>query len=124
VEGGPNSDALKDPLVSGCYTPMGVTSENVATKFGITREKQDFYAYNSHMRAAKAVKEGKFKDEIVPITVNFKDKDGNVKKITVSEDEGIRPQTTLEGLSKLKPAFKKNNGTTTGIYYLLINFHI
>ena len=87
---------------------MGITAENVAEKYGITREMQDEIAYNSQMKAAKAVAEGKFKDEIAPMEVKQ-------KKTTVvfDTDEYVKPQTTMEGLAKLRPAFKKDGGTVT-----------
>lgn len=87
---------------------MGMTAENLAEKYSISREEQDEYAYQSHMLAAKARKEGKFAEEIVPVEV--KTKKGTVE---FKEDEHIREDTSLEKLAKLKPAFKKD-GTVTG----------
>lgn len=87
---------------------MGMTAENLAEKYSISREEQDEYAYRSHMLAAKARKEGKFAEEIVPVEV--KTKKGTVE---FKEDEHIREDTSLEKLAKLKPAFKKD-GTVTG----------
>lgn len=110
-----NQDALKNPKAKGCYLPMGMTSENVATKFGISREKQDYYAALSHQRAGKAQKEGRFNDEIVPVTIIVEDEKTNEEKeVVVSKDEGIRIETTKESLGKLKPAFKKDGSTTAG----------
>jgi acetyl-CoA acyltransferase 1 len=86
--------------------PMGTTSENVAKEFGITREEQDDFAFRSHSLAAKAQKEGLFKEEIVPITLE----DGTT---VVDSDDGIRP-TTREALLKLKPAFDPQGSTTAG----------
>jgi acetyl-CoA acyltransferase 1 len=97
-----------------CLIPMGITSENVASKYGLSRKEQDEFAVLSNQKAAAAQKNGLYKDEIIPITVQVKDKDGNEKTVTVSQDEGIRPDTTLEGLSKLKPAFKQGGSTTAG----------
>jgi acetyl-CoA acyltransferase 1 len=97
-----------------CLLGMGITSENVAQKFGISREKQDQMAVDSHAKAAAAQEKGLFKDEIVPVTVQVKDEKGNTKTITVSQDDGIRKGTTLESLGKLKPAFKKDGSTTAG----------
>jgi len=97
-----------------CLIPMGITSENVAAKYNMTREEQDKFAVLSNQKAAAAQKNGLFKDEIIPITVTVKDKDGNVKVVTVSQDEGPRADTTLEGLAKLKPAFKAGGSTTAG----------
>nr|XP_033787627.1 3-ketoacyl-CoA thiolase, peroxisomal [Geotrypetes seraphini] len=96
------------------FTPMGITSENVAEKFGVSRQKQDAFALTSQQRAARAQRLGLFKNEIVPVTTTFADDQGTRKSITVTEDEGIRPSTTLEGLAKLKPAFKENGSTTAG----------
>lgn len=86
---------------------MGVTSENIAEKFGIGRDKQDLMALESHLKAAKAQKDGLFKDEIVPVHTIIKDKDGNEKEVICSEDDGIRGQINKEGLGKLKTVFKK-----------------
>lgn len=96
-----------------CMLPMGVTSENVAKKYGVTREKQDAFALSSFEKAIKAQKDGKFKSEIVPVTTTVKDKDGNAQTVTVKEDEGPRP-TTLEGLQKLKPSFSASGCSTAG----------
>lgn len=87
---------------------MGITAENVAEKYGITREMQDQIGYESQMKAVKAIADGKFKDEIVPIEVKKKK-----ETIVFDTDEHVRPQTTLEGLAKLRPAFKKDGGTVT-----------
>ncbi|MFN3840793.1 MAG: thiolase family protein [Cyclobacteriaceae bacterium] len=100
------------------YTSMGLTAEEVSKQFGISREDQDQFSYESHMKAAAAWKEGKFKDEVVPITVKEVYVDENMKKKTrefvVATDEGIRPDTTVEGLSKLKPVFALNGTVTAG----------
>ena len=96
-----------------CLVPMGVTSENVAARFGITREMQDKLAVDSHKKAAHAQKQGWFKSEITPYHTWIKDKDGNMKQVLVDQDDGIRAQTTMESLGKLKPVFVKENGTTT-----------
>lgn len=88
---------------------MGMTAENVAEQFGITREKQDQIAVTSQNRAEKARAEGKFKDEIAPVEVK-----GRKGKVTVvSEDEYIKEGVTLESISGLKPAFKRDGGTVT-----------
>lgn len=89
------------------YIAMGMTAENVAAQYGITREEMDQMAVESHTKAAAAQAAGKFKGEIVPVTVEI---DG--KTVTVLEDEGIRPGTTLEGLAKLKPCFKPDGVVT------------
>jgi acetyl-CoA C-acetyltransferase len=91
------------------YWPMLQTAEYVARRYEIPREKQDEYGVQSQNRAAKARAEGKFKDEIAPITTKMKVVDKNtsletLKEVTVAEDEGIRPDTTYEGVSQIKPA--------------------
>ena len=93
------------------YWPMLQTAEFVSKKYDISRELQDRYGARSQQRAAKARAEGKFKDEIVPITTKMKviDKNTNVetmKEVTVEQDEGIRPDTTYEGVSQIKPAIE------------------
>jgi acetyl-CoA acyltransferase 1 len=97
-----------------CLIPMGQTSENVAEKFGITREKQDRFAAESHRKAALAQEQGLFKDEIIAIKTKVKTADGKIVDIVVDKDDGIRKETTFEGLAKLKPAFKKDGTTTAG----------
>jgi acetyl-CoA C-acetyltransferase len=90
---------------------MGMTAENVAEKYGVSREDQDKFAYQSQMRAKKAMDEGRFRDEIVPVTVPG-EKRGEQK--VVDTDEYPRPGTTLDGLRKLSPAFKKEGTVTAG----------
>ncbi|MXQ88990.1 hypothetical protein E5288_WYG020029 [Bos mutus] len=97
-----------------CLIPMGITSENVAEQFGISREKQDTFALASQQKAAKAQRQGCFQAEIVPVTTTVRDDKGTEQSITVAQDEGIRPNTTMEGLAKLKPAFKDGGSTTAG----------
>ncbi|MFW2828571.1 beta-ketothiolase BktB [Sphingomonas sp. ID0503] len=97
---------LSDPF-EGCH--MGITAENVATRNNITREKQDAAALESHRRAAQAIAEGRFKDQIVPIEV--KTRKGVVPFDT---DEHVRADASLEDLAKLKPAFKKDGSVTAG----------
>src|SRR5258706_195833 len=98
------------------YTSMGLTAEEVSKQYKISREEQDQFSYESHMKAAAAWKDGKFKGEVVPITVKEVFVDENMKKKTreyiVDKDEGIRADTTVEGLSKLKPVFAVG-GTVT-----------
>lgn len=100
------------------YTSMGLTAEEVSKQFKITREEQDQFSYESHAKAAAAWKAGKFKDEVVPITVKEVYVDENMKKKTrewiVDKDEGIRADTTVEGLSKLKPVFAAGGTVTAG----------
>src|SRR5687768_4958832 len=93
------------------YWPMLQTAEYVARRYEIPREKQDEFGVQSQQRAARARAEGKFKDEIAPITTKMKviDKNTNqesMREVTVSEDEGIRPDTTYEGVSQIKPALE------------------
>lgn len=88
------------------YVPMGITAENVAKKYSVSREDQDKFGYESNMKAAKATKEGWFKDEIIPVELP----DGQV----FDTDEGPRPNTTMEVLGKLKPAFVKDGTVTAG----------
>ncbi|XP_015979422.1 3-ketoacyl-CoA thiolase, peroxisomal [Rousettus aegyptiacus] len=97
-----------------CLLPMGITSENVAERFGISREKQDSFALASQQKAARAQSNGCFQAEIVPVTTTVHDDKGNERRITVAQDEGIRPSTSMEALAKLKPAFKKNGSSTAG----------
>lgn len=103
-----------------CIMPMGLTSENVASRYGVSRADQDAFAVESHLRAAKARESGAFADEIVPVETRFQevDKQGNKvgeeKRITAKEDDGIRANATVEGLAKLKPAFKADGASTAG----------
>ncbi len=88
---------------------MGLTAENVAEQYHVSREDQDEFAYVSQMRAKKALEEGRFKDEIVPVVIPGKK---GKKDVIVDTDQHPRPETTPEGLSRLPPAFK-NDGTVT-----------
>jgi acetyl-CoA C-acetyltransferase len=93
------------------YWPMLQTAEYVAKRYGIARDKQDEFGVRSQQRAAKARAEGKFKDEIAPITTKMKVVDKNtgtetMKEVTASEDEGIRADTTYQGVSQIKPAIE------------------
>ncbi len=96
---------------------MGLTAEAVAKKFGISREMADLYSTNSHAKAAAAIDGGLFKDEIIPVEVEevfvANDKRQS-KKFTVDTDEGVRRDTTTEGLSKLRPAFANGGVVTAG----------
>ena len=89
---------------------MGITAENVAESFGITREEQDDFALRSQMKAARAIEEGRFKDEIVPIEIPLRKGEGKA----FDTDEYPRPDTTKEALAKLRPAFKKDGTVTAG----------
>ena len=99
------------------HVSMGATAEAVAEKFNISREAADTFSFKSHQKAANAIDQGYFEDEIVPITVeDVYVKDG--KKVsnshTVSVDEGVRRDTTIEGLSKLRAVFKQGGSITAG----------
>ena len=100
------------------YTNMGLTAENVAVKYKISREDQDAFAFRSHHHAAAAVNSGRFDPELVPIDVELKElgADGKpvTKNFTVKRDEGPRADTSLEALAKLKPAFKDGGTVTAG----------
>jgi acetyl-CoA acyltransferase len=96
------------------YTSMGATAENVAAKFGVSRADQDAFAYQSQRKASEATEKGILADEIVPVTVTVFDDEGKGRKVTVSKDTIIRPDTTLEGLAKLKPAFNPKGTVTAG----------
>jgi acetyl-CoA acyltransferase len=100
------------------YTSMGLTAEQVAGKYGIGREEQDLFAFNSHQKAIAAIESGKFKDEIVPVTVQEVYVDEKMKKRTrefvVDTDEGPRKDTNLEALAKLKPVFAAGGSVTAG----------
>ncbi|MEH7494999.1 acetyl-CoA C-acetyltransferase [Neobacillus niacini] len=100
------------------YMGMGHTAEEVAKKYGITREDQDAFAVRSHQKAAKAIQEGKFVDEIVPVNVTSRSvgKDNKLVERTIqfSQDEGVRPDTNVQSLSKLRPAFSVTGSVTAG----------
>lgn len=112
------SPTLKESPVKDardCLLPMGITSENVAERYGISRRDQDEYAVESQRRASEAQKNGLFDQEIVPITarkINEETKEESTHLVT--QDEGVRHSVTLEKLSQLKPAFKENGGSTAG----------
>lgn len=100
------------------YLNMGLTAENLARKYEITREQADEFSYNSHMKALAAISEGKFKDEIVPVNVFVDeiDEKGRVrrKEVVFAQDEGPRADTSLEGLAKLRPVFHAAGTVTAG----------
>ena len=98
--------ALTDPF-DACH--MGVTAENVAAKWGITREEQDAFAVESHRRAARAVDGGYFKGQIVPVEMKTR------KGVTVFDtDEHVRRDASIEGMAKLKAVFQKDGTVTAG----------
>lgn len=100
------------------YTSMGLTAEEVAKKYKISREDQDQFAYNSHQKALKAIEDGKFKDDIVPIKVEEVYLDENEKRQTkefiIDTDEGPRADTSIEALAKLRPVFSMGGTVTAG----------
>lgn len=106
--------ATRDQWISdnepGLYTPMGITAENVAEKYGVTREQMDAFAVESHHRAEAAQKAGKFVDEIIPVIGN--DLEGN--EFEFKDDQGIRYGSTMEALGALNPVFKENGTVTAG----------
>ncbi|KMQ22553.1 acetyl-CoA acetyltransferase, partial [Bacillus cereus] len=100
------------------YMGMGHTAEQVAVKYGISREEQDAFAVRSHQRAAKALAAGNFADETVPVDVTLRTVGANNKlqeeTITFTQDEGVRAETTLDILGKLRPAFNVRGSVTAG----------
>lgn len=111
----PNPDLVDvNPEV---YMPMGLTAEEVARQYGVSRQDQDEFALRSHQNAAAAIDGGKFKDEIVPLEVSVTQFDGHgatTKEFIFATDEGVRRDTSLEALSKLKPVFAANGTITAG----------
>jgi acetyl-CoA acetyltransferases len=107
-----------NPEMAKCLIPMGITNENVASKYSIPRTKQDAFAADSYQKAERAVSSGAFKDEILPIESLLAEEDDDekvtYKKIVVDTDEGPRKGVTAESLAKLKPAFNKNGVTHAG----------
>jgi len=95
------------------YAAMGTTAEVVAKRFGITREMQDEFAYQSNMKAAAALESGKFADEIVPLDVRVRE-NGSWREFVFDTDEGPRPDTTVESLARLKPVFDPMGTVTAG----------
>lgn len=109
-----------------CLMPMGITSENVADRYQVDRKSQDEYAVQSHARASRAQKEGRFDWEIVPVTVpRANDGTGQTSELEVTKDDGIKHGLTYEKVSTLKPVFGENGKSTAGNSYanssLLIN---
>jgi acetyl-CoA acyltransferase 1 len=107
------NDIMEFKLAKDSLTPMGITSENVAARYGVSRAEQDALAVRSHEKAIAATKSGHFAKEIVPITVTV-EVDDEDQEITVTEDEGPRPGTTQSKLATLKAVFKKDGSTTAG----------
>uniref|UniRef100_A0A1D1XWD5 acetyl-CoA C-acyltransferase n=1 Tax=Anthurium amnicola TaxID=1678845 RepID=A0A1D1XWD5_9ARAE len=110
-----SEEVFSNQASADCLLPMGITSENVAKDFGITRAKQDAFSALSHKKAAAAQEAGLFNEEIIPVKTKWTDpKTGDEKEIVVSADDGIRKGTTPESLAKLKPAFAADGTTTAG----------
>jgi len=107
-----NPKVYDHALAKDCLYTMGQTSDLVAEQFKVSRDEQDQFAYESQLKAFKAQKEGKFVNEIIPVTTIVQTPDGE-KTITVTQDEGPRA-TTLDALKKLKPAFNEKGTTTAG----------
>ncbi|MCJ1331013.1 hypothetical protein MMC10_007700 [Thelotrema lepadinum] len=110
---------LKDEGKAGkdtrdCVMPMGLTAENVASRYGVSRGEQDKFAAASHAKAAKARREGWFREEIVPVRTRVVDEEGGEREVEVSEDDGIREGVSVEKLGGLKPAFKEGGTATAG----------
>jgi acetyl-CoA C-acetyltransferase len=97
---------VTDPF--GCY-PMGATAENVAEKYKVSREEQDYFAVRSHQRATQALNSGHFSDQIVPVMVREKKTEAEITR-----DEHVRPDTTMESLGRLKPSFREGGTVTAG----------
>lgn len=96
------------------YTPMGTTAENVAAKFGITRQEQDEFAVKSHKKAAMAWETGFMAGEIAPMATQVINEQGHATDITADRDDGPRPDTSTEALAKLRPAFNPKGTVTAG----------
>jgi acetyl-CoA acyltransferase len=112
-----NKPSLNPELVEKkpeIFTPMGITAENIARKFGISRADQDAFALRSHQRATQAMQSGKLDAEIVPVVTRVFDAEDRVHEVTVAKDEGPRGDTTLEKLASLKPAFDPTGSVTAG----------
>jgi acetyl-CoA acyltransferase 1 len=97
-----------------CMMSMGVTSENVAKRYGVPRADQDKFAAESHQKASRAQKEGLFDSEIVPVKTLRADDEGKDQEIVVDKDDGIRHNATLESMAKLKPVFAEDGASTAG----------
>lgn len=108
-----SSDIFDNEGARNCLMNMGMTAENVAQQYGVTREQQDQMAVDSNRKAAASQKNGWSAKEITVYESIVKDKDGNETKITIDRDDGVREDTTLATLGKLKPAFLKVGGSVT-----------
>lgn len=111
-----NNPTLQYDDIGASY-PMGLTAENVASQFDVSREDQDAYAFRSHQRAYEAQRDGRFNDEIIPIQVNSVEYTNAGPKVHTNifdQDEFIRPDTTMEALAKLRTVFKADGTVTAG----------
>lgn len=111
-----NNPTLQYDDIGASY-PMGLTAENVASQFNVSREDQDAYAVRSHQRAYEAQRDGRFNDEIIPIQVNSVEYTNAGPKVHTNifdQDEFIRPDTTMEALAKLRTVFKADGTVTAG----------
>ncbi|HCZ8755343.1 TPA: thiolase family protein [Staphylococcus aureus] len=111
-----NNPTLQYDDIGASY-PMGLTAENIASQFDVSREDQDAYAVRSHQRAYDAQRDGRFKDEIIPIQVNSVEYTNAGPKVHTNifdQDEFIRPDTTMEALAKLRTVFKADGTVTAG----------
>eukprot|EP00250_Pteridium_aquilinum_P000899 c11077_g1_i1 orf=174-1244(+) len=114
-EGSINPKVATMQQVQDCLLPMGITSENVAERYNISRTAQDEAAVASHARAAAATASGRFKDEIIPVHTKLVDTTSGIENpVVIFADDGIRPETTLANLAKLRAVFKENGSTTAG----------
>jgi acetyl-CoA acyltransferase 1 len=112
---GYSEEVLSTQSAADCLIPMGITSENVAKDFSVSRAKQDAFAAKSFQKAAAAQQAGRYKAEILPIKAKWTDpKTGQTKTVVVDADDGIRMGVTAESLAKLKPAFIKDGSTHAG----------
>ncbi|KAF2396261.1 beta ketoadipyl CoA thiolase, TH2 [Trichodelitschia bisporula] len=110
-----NDSPVKD--ARDCVMNMGLTTENVAARYGVSRAEQDEFAVRSHLLAARAQEQGLFDKEIVPVTTSWRpdpEVPENEESITVTRDDGVRPKSTIEKLATMKPAFKADGTATAG----------
>ncbi|RGP60867.1 acetyl-coa acyltransferase [Fusarium sporotrichioides] len=116
IDVGPTLRATPVKSAADCLMPMGITSENVAARYKISRQDQDEYAFLSHKRANKAQADGRFASELVPVeySVAAETQNGHPSVVRVETDDTIRPGVSMEKLAKLKPAFIENGGSTAG----------
>ena len=109
-----SKEAKENKNSKDCQMSMGITSENVASRYNVTREEQDAFAARSYAKAAEAQENGSLNSEISPMEVTIIDKEGNESTKMADRDEGVRKGTTADKLAKLKPVFQKDGTTTAG----------